>query len=168
MSSVQKVVLAYSGGLDTSVILKWLQEVYACEVVTFTADIGQGEEVEPARAKAQALGIQEIYIEDLTEEFVREYVFPMFRANTIYEGEYLLGTSIARPLIAKRLVEIAAETGADAVSHGATGKGNDQVRFELGAYALNPDIKIIAPWREWDFELKGKIACICRKTWHCC
>lgn len=157
MSSVRKVVLAYSGGLDTSVILKWLQEVYDCEVVTFTADIGQGEEVEPARAKAQALGIKEIYIEDLTEEFVSEYVFPMFRANTIYEGEYLLGTSIARPLIAKRLVEIAAETGADAVSHGATGKGNDQVRFELGAYALNPDIKIIAPWREWDLNSREKL-----------
>ena len=157
MSSVRKVVLAYSGGLDTSVILKWLQEVYDCEVVTFTADIGQGEEVEPAHAKAQALGIKEIYIEDLTEEFVREYVFPMFRANTIYEGEYLLGTSIARPLIAKRLVEIAAETGADAVSHGATGKGNDQVRFELGAYALDPDIKIIAPWREWDLNSREKL-----------
>ncbi len=157
MSSVQKVVLAYSGGLDTSVILKWLQEVYDCEVVTFTADIGQGEEVEPARAKAQALGIKEIYIEDLTEEFVKDYVFPMFRANTVYEGEYLLGTSIARPLIAKRLVEIAAETGADAVSHGATGKGNDQVRFELGAYALNPDIKIIAPWREWDLNSREKL-----------
>ncbi|QMU61497.1 MAG: argininosuccinate synthase [Gammaproteobacteria bacterium] len=157
MSSVRKVVLAYSGGLDTSVILKWLQEVYDCEVVTFTADIGQGEEVEPARAKAQALGIKEIYIEDLTEEFVKDYVFPMFRANTVYEGEYLLGTSIARPLIAKRLVEIAAETGADAVSHGATGKGNDQVRFELGAYALNPDIKIIAPWREWDLNSREKL-----------
>ena len=157
MSSVRKVVLAYSGGLDTSVILKWLQEVYDCEVVTFTADIGQGEEVEPARAKAQALGIKEIYIEDLTEEFVGDYVFPMFRANTIYEGEYLLGTSIARPLIAKRLVEIAVETGADAVSHGATGKGNDQVRFELGAYALNPDIKIIAPWREWDLNSREKL-----------
>ena len=157
MSSVRKVVLAYSGGLDTSVILKWLQEVYDCEVVTFTADIGQGEEVEPARAKAQALGIKEIYIEDLTEEFVKEYVFPMFRANTVYEGEYLLGTSIARPLIAKRLVEIAAETNADAVSHGATGKGNDQVRFELGAYALNPDIKIIAPWREWDLNSREKL-----------
>ncbi len=157
MSSVRKVVLAYSGGLDTSVILKWLQEVYDCEVVTFTADIGQGEEVEPARTKAQALGIKEIYIEDLTEEFVKDYVFPMFRANTVYEGEYLLGTSIARPLIAKRLVEIAAETGADAVSHGATGKGNDQVRFELGAYALNPDIKIIAPWREWDLNSREKL-----------
>ncbi len=150
MSQVKKVVLAYSGGLDTSVILKWLQDVYDCEVVTFTADIGQGEEVEPARAKAKALGIKEIFVEDLREEFARDYVFPMFRANTIYEGEYLLGTSIARPLIAKRLVEIAAETGADAISHGATGKGNDQVRFELGAYALAPDIRIIAPWREWD------------------
>jgi argininosuccinate synthase len=149
-SEINKVVLAYSGGLDTSVILKWLELTYGCEVVTFTADIGQGEEVEPARAKASALGVKEIYIEDLREEFARDYVFPMFRANTVYEGEYLLGTSIARPLIAKRLVEIAAETGADAVSHGATGKGNDQVRFELGAYALNPNIKIIAPWREWD------------------
>ena len=150
MSSINKVVLAYSGGLDTSVILKWLEETYDCEVVTFTADIGQGEEIEPARAKAMAMGVREVYIEDLREEFAREYVFPMFRANTLYEGEYLLGTSIARPLIAKRLVEIAEETGADAVAHGATGKGNDQVRFELGAYALNPDIKIIAPWREWD------------------
>ncbi len=145
-----KVVLAYSGGLDTSVILKWLQEQYQCEVVTFTADIGQGEEVEPVRAKAEAMGIKEIYIDDLTEEFVSDFVYPMFHANTIYEGEYLLGTSIARPLIAKRLIEIAKETGADTISHGATGKGNDQVRFELGAYALNPDIKIIAPWREWD------------------
>jgi argininosuccinate synthase len=150
-------VLAYSGGLDTSVILKWLQEEYGCEVVTFTADIGQGEEVEPARAKAEAAGIKEIYIEDLREEFVRDFVYPMFRANAIYEGEYLLGTSIARPLIAKRLVEIAAETGADAISHGATGKGNDQVRFELGAYALNPDIKIIAPWREWDLLSREKL-----------
>ncbi len=148
--NVDKVVLAYSGGLDTSVILTWLQETYDCEVVTFTADLGQGEELEPARAKAEAMGVSEIYIDDLREEFVRDFVFPMFRANTIYEGEYLLGTSIARPLIAKRLVEIAAETGADAISHGATGKGNDQVRFELGAYALNPDIKVIAPWREWD------------------
>lgn len=148
--SVNKVVLAYSGGLDTAVIAKWLQDTYQCEVVTFTADIGQGEEVEPAREKAKALGIKEIYIEDLCEEFVRDYVFPMFRANAIYEGEYLLGTSIARPLIAKRLVEIANETGADAISHGATGKGNDQVRFELGAYALKPGVKIIAPWREWD------------------
>lgn len=150
MSDIKKVVLAYSGGLDTSVIVKWLQESYQCEVVTFTADLGQGEEVEPARAKAQAMGIKEIYIEDLREEFVRDFVFPMFRANTIYEGEYLLGTSIARPLIAKRLVEIAEQTGADAISHGATGKGNDQVRFELGAYALTPGIKVIAPWREWD------------------
>ncbi len=157
MSSVDKVVLAYSGGLDTSVILKWLQEVYQCEIVTFTADIGQGEEVEPAREKAKAFGVQEIYIEDLTEEFVSEYVYPMFRANTIYEGEYLLGTSIARPLIAKHLVEIANQVGADAISHGATGKGNDQVRFELGAYALNPDIKIIAPWREWDLNSREKL-----------
>jgi argininosuccinate synthase len=148
--SVKKVVLAYSGGLDTSVILKWLEDEYQCEVVTFTADVGQGEEVEPAREKAKQYVIKEIYIEDLREEFVRDFVFPMFRANTIYEGEYLLGTSIARPLIAKRLIEIAKETGADAISHGATGKGNDQVRFELGSYALNPDIKIIAPWREWD------------------
>ncbi len=145
-----KVVLAYSGGLDTSVILKWLQEQYKCEVVTFTADIGQGDEVEPVRAKAEAMGVKEIYIDDLTEEFVSDFVYPMFHANTVYEGEYLLGTSIARPLIAKRLIEIAKETGADTISHGATGKGNDQVRFELGAYALNPDIKIIAPWREWD------------------
>jgi len=159
MSDVNKVVLAYSGGLDTSIILKWLEEKYQCEVVTFTADIGQGEELEPARAKAQAMGIKEIYIEDLREEFARDYVFPMFRANAIYEGEYLLGTSIARPLIAKRLVEIAAETGAQAISHGATGKGNDQVRFEIGAYALAPDIKIIAPWREWDFTSReGMIA----------
>ncbi len=147
--SVKKVVLAYSGGLDTSVILKWLQETYACEIVTFTADIGQGEELEPARRKAELLGVKEIFIEDLREEFVRDFVFPMFRANTVYEGEYLLGTSIARPLIAKRLVEIARMTGADAISHGATGKGNDQVRFELGAYALQPDIRVIAPWREW-------------------
>jgi len=153
----KKVVLAYSGGLDTSIILKWLQDEYHCEVVTFTADIGQGEEVEPARMKAQAAGTKEIYIEDLREEFVRDYVFPMFRANTIYEGEYLLGTSIARPLIAKRLVEIANETGADAISHGATGKGNDQVRFELGAYALKPDIKVIAPWREWDLNSREKL-----------
>jgi argininosuccinate synthase len=146
---VKKVVLAYSGGLDTSVILKWLQETYGCEVVTFTADLGQGDEVEPARAKAEAAGVREIYIEDLREEFVRDYVFPMFRANALYEGEYLLGTSIARPLIAKRLIEIANESGADAISHGATGKGNDQVRFELGAYALKPGVRIIAPWREW-------------------
>ena len=157
MSKINKVVLAYSGGLDTSIILKWLQDVYDCEVVTFTADLGQGEEVEPARAKAKAMGINDIYIEDLREEFARDYVFPMFRANTIYEGEYLLGTSIARPLIAKRLVEIAAETGAQAISHGATGKGNDQVRFELGAYALSPDIKVIAPWREWDLNSRQSL-----------
>jgi argininosuccinate synthase len=157
MCEVKKVVLAYSGGLDTSIILRWLREEYQCEIVTFTADIGQGEEVEPARAKAEAAGIKEIYIEDLREEFARDYVFPMFRANTIYEGEYLLGTSIARPLIAKRLIEIAHETGADAISHGATGKGNDQVRFELGAYALMPDVKIIAPWREWDLLSRDKL-----------
>ncbi|WP_369601561.1 argininosuccinate synthase [Hahella sp. SMD15-11] len=163
MSKINKVVLAYSGGLDTSVIVKWLQEEYQCEVVTFTADIGQGEEVEPARAKAQALGVKEIYIEDLREEFVRDYVYPMFRANTIYEGEYLLGTSIARPLIARRLVEIANETGADAISHGATGKGNDQVRFELGAYALKPGIKVIAPWREWDLTSREKLMAYCEK-----
>jgi len=150
MDSVDKVVLAYSGGLDTSIILRWLEEQYGCEVVTFTADLGQGEELEPARAKAESMGVEEVYIEDLREEFVRDYVYPMFRANALYEGEYLLGTSIARPLIAKRLVEIADETDADAISHGATGKGNDQVRFELGAYALRPDIKVIAPWREWD------------------
>jgi argininosuccinate synthase len=156
-SSINKAVLAYSGGLDTSVILKWLEDTYGCEIVTFTADIGQGEEVEPARAKAEAMGVKEIYIEDLREEFVRDYVFPMFRANTIYEGEYLLGTSIARPLIAKRLVEIANETGADAISHGATGKGNDQVRFELGAYALKPGVHIIAPWREWDLLSREKL-----------
>ncbi|MEQ8587186.1 MAG: argininosuccinate synthase [Thalassobaculaceae bacterium] len=148
--SVKKVVLAYSGGLDTSIILRWLQDTYRCEVVTFTADLGQGEDIEPAREKARLMGIKEIYIEDLREEFVRDFVFPMFRANTVYEGTYLLGTSIARPLIAKRQIEIANETGADAVSHGATGKGNDQVRFELSYYALKPDIKIIAPWREWD------------------
>ena len=157
MSNVKKVVLAYSGGLDTSIILKWLEDTYNCEVVTFTADIGQGEEVEPAREKARAMGVKEIYIEDLREEFARDYVFPMFRANTIYEGEYLLGTSIARPLIAKRLVEIANETGADAIAHGATGKGNDQVRFELGAYALKPDVKVIAPWREWDLLSREKL-----------
>lgn len=157
MSKINKVVLAYSGGLDTSIILKWLQDVYDCEVVTFTADIGQGEEVEPARVKAEAMGIKEIYIEDLREEFARDYVFPMFRANTIYEGEYLLGTSIARPLIAKRLVEIAADVGAQAISHGATGKGNDQVRFELGAYALSPDIQVIAPWREWDLNSRQSL-----------
>jgi argininosuccinate synthase len=157
MKKINKVVLAFSGGLDTSVILKWLQDVYQCEVVTFTADIGQGEEIEPARAKARSFGIKEIYIEDLREEFVREYVFPMFRANTIYEGEYLLGTSIARPLIAKRQIEIAQETGADAVSHGATGKGNDQVRFELGYYALKPNIHVIAPWREWDLTSRERL-----------
>ena len=161
MSTVNKVVLAYSGGLDTSVIVKWLQEEYQCEVVTFTADIGQGEEVEPARQKARALGVKEIYIEDLREEYARDYVFPMFRANTIYEGEYLLGTSIARPLIAKRMIEIANETGADAISHGATGKGNDQVRFELGAYALKPGIKVIAPWREWDLNSREKLMEYC-------
>jgi argininosuccinate synthase len=154
---VKKVVLAYSGGLDTSVILKWLQDEYQCEVVTFTADLGQGEELEPARAKAKAAGVKEIYIDDVREEFVRDFVFPMFRANTVYEGEYLLGTSIARPLIAKRLIEIARETNADAISHGATGKGNDQVRFELGAYALNPNIQIIAPWREWDLLSREKL-----------
>jgi argininosuccinate synthase len=157
MNAIKKVVLAYSGGLDTSVILKWLQDVYGCEVVTFTADIGQGEELEPARAKAQMFGVRSIFIEDLREEFVRDFVFPMFRANAVYEGEYLLGTSIARPLIAKRLVEIARETGADAISHGATGKGNDQVRFELGAYALMPDVKVIAPWREWDLTSREKL-----------
>jgi argininosuccinate synthase len=154
---VKKVVLAYSGGLDTSVILKWLKDVYNCEVVTFTADLGQGEELEPAREKAEMMGIKEIYIDDLREEFVRDYVFPAFRANAIYEGTYLLGTSIARPLIAKRQIEIAIETGADAVSHGATGKGNDQVRFELGYYALKPDIKIIAPWREWDLTSRSTL-----------
>ncbi|MFW5680595.1 MAG: argininosuccinate synthase [Pseudomonadota bacterium] len=153
----KKVVLAYSGGLDTSVILRWLQDTYGCEVVTFTADLGQGEELEPARAKAEMLGVEEIYIEDLREEFVRDFVFPMFRANTVYEGTYLLGTSIARPLIAKRLVEIARETGADAVAHGATGKGNDQVRFELNAYALEPGIRIIAPWRLWDLNSREKL-----------
>ena len=157
MAEISKVVLAYSGGLDTSIILKWLQDTYACEVVTFTADIGQGEEIESARRKAAQSGVREIFIEDLREEFARDFVFPMFRANTVYEGEYLLGTAIARPLIAKRLVEIAAVTGADAISHGATGKGNDQVRFELGAYALNPDIRIIAPWREWDLNSRERL-----------
>ena len=157
MDAIKKVVLAYSGGLDTSVILKWLQDVYRCEVVTFTADIGQGEELEPARAKAQKFGVKEIFIDDLREEFVRDFVFPMFRANTIYEGEYLLGTSIARPLIAKRQIEIAQQTKADAVSHGATGKGNDQVRFELGYYALQPDIHVIAPWREWDLTSRERL-----------
>ncbi|MCP4494236.1 MAG: argininosuccinate synthase [Gammaproteobacteria bacterium] len=156
-SAIKKVVLAYSGGLDTSVILKWLEDEYNCEVVTFTADIGQGEEVEPARAKAEKYGVKQIFIDDLQEEFVRDFVYPMFRANAIYEGEYLLGTSIARPLISKRLIEIARETGADAISHGATGKGNDQVRFELGAYALNPDIHIIAPWREWDLTSRQSL-----------
>ena len=157
MSDISKVVLAYSGGLDTSIILKWLQDTYRCEVATFTADLGQGEELEPARAKAEMLGASAIYIEDLREEFARDFVFPMFRANTIYEGEYLLGTSIARPLIAKRLVEIAAECGADAVAHGATGKGNDQVRFELSAYALNPDIRVVAPWREWELHSRERL-----------
>src|SRR6184192_1478435 len=156
-SAINKAVLAYSGGLDTSVILKWLQDTYRCEVVTFTADIGQGEELEPARAKAKAAGVAQIYVEDLRDEFVRDFVFPMFRANTIYEGEYLLGTSIARPLIAKRQIEIARETGAGAVSHGATGKGNDQVRFELGYYALEPDIRVIAPWREWEFQSREQL-----------
>ena len=156
-SDVKKVVLAYSGGLDTSVILRWLQDAYDCEVVTFTADLGQGEELEPARQKAEMLGVKEIYVEDLREEFVRDFVFPMFRANAVYEGVYLLGTSIARPLIAKRQIEIAAETGADAVAHGATGKGNDQVRFELGYYGLNPDIKVIAPWREWDLTSRTRL-----------
>lgn len=164
-TAVKKVVLAYSGGLDTSIILKWLQDEYKCEVVTFTADIGQGEEVEPAREKALKLGIKKenIFIDDLREEFVRDFVFPMFRANAIYEGEYLLGTSIARPLIAKRLIEIVKITKADAISHGATGKGNDQVRFELGAYALNPDIKVIAPWREWDLDSREKLLAYAKK-----
>jgi len=163
MSKVNKVVLAYSGGLDTSVIVKWLMETYNCEVITFTADLGQGEEVEPARAKAEALGVKQIFIEDLREEFVRDYVFPMFRANAIYEGEYLLGTSIARPLIARRLIEIANETDADAISHGATGKGNDQVRFELGAYALKPGVQVIAPWREWDLSSRESLLAYCDK-----
>ncbi|MBP8926197.1 MAG: argininosuccinate synthase [Pseudomonadales bacterium] len=163
MTAVKKVVLAYSGGLDTSVIVRWLQDTYRCEVVTFTADIGQGEEVEPARDKARLLGVKEIHIEDLREEFAREYVFPMFRANAIYEGEYLLGTSIARPLIAKRLVEIAAACGADAISHGATGKGNDQVRFELGAYALMPGVRVIAPWREWDLGSRESLLAYCEQ-----
>jgi argininosuccinate synthase len=161
--SIDKVVLAYSGGLDTSIILKWLQETYACEVVTFTADLGQGEELEPARQKAEMLGIKEIFIEDLREEFVRDFVFPMFRANALYEGVYLLGTSIARPLITKRLVEIAHGTGADAIAHGATGKGNDQVRFELSAYALDPDITVIAPWREWDFTSREDLIAFAQK-----
>ena len=163
MSDKRKIVLAYSGGLDTSVILRWLQETYDADVVTFTADIGQGEEVEPAREKAQSMGVEEIYIEDLREPFVADYVFPMFRANTLYEGEYLLGTSIARPLIAKRLVEIAQETGASSISHGATGKGNDQVRFELGAYALAPDIGVIAPWREWDLTSREALMAFCER-----
>jgi argininosuccinate synthase len=165
MSDIKKAVLAYSGGLDTSVILKWLQDTYQCEVVTFTADLGQGEELEPARQKALKFGIpkENIFIDDLREEFVRDFVFPMFRANTVYEGEYLLGTSIARPLIAKRLIEIADMTGAQAISHGATGKGNDQVRFELGAYALNPNIKIIAPWREWDLLSREKLMAYAEK-----
>ena len=163
MSEVKKVVLAYSGGLDTSVIVRWLQQTHDCEVVTFTADIGQGEEVEPAREKAESLGVREIFIEDLREEFVQDFVFPMFRANTIYEGEYLLGTSIARPLIAKRLVEIANDTGADAIAHGATGKGNDQIRFELGAYALKPGIRIIAPWREWQLGSRESLMAYCEE-----
>ena len=163
MAEKNKIVLAYSGGLDTSVICRWLQETYNAEVVTFTADIGQGEEVEPAREKAQAMGVKEIFIEDLTEDFVANYVFPMFRANTLYEGEYLLGTSIARPLITRRMVEIARETGATAVAHGATGKGNDQVRFELGAYALDPDIQVIAPWREWDLNSREALMDFCEK-----
>ena len=153
----KRVVLAYSGGLDTSIILRWLKETYGCEVVTFTADLGQGEELEPARAKAEAMGAAAVHVEDLREEFARDYVFPMFRANALYEGLYLLGTSIARPLIAKRLVEIAREEGADAIAHGATGKGNDQVRFELSAYALDPDIRVIAPWREWDLTSRAKL-----------
>jgi argininosuccinate synthase len=157
MSEIKKVVLAYSGGLDTSVILKWLKETYACEVITFTADLGQGEDLEPARRKAEMSGVKQIYVEDLREDFIRDYVFPMFRANALYEGVYLLGTSIARPLIAKRQIEIAAETGADAVCHGATGKGNDQVRFELSYYALKPDIKVIAPWREWDLTSRTRL-----------
>ena len=163
MAHGSKIVLAYSGGLDTSVICRWLQEACGAQVVSFTADIGQGDELAPARAKAEAMGVREIYIEDLREEFARDYVFPMFRANALYEGEYLLGTSIARPLIAKRLVEIAQETGADAIAHGATGKGNDQVRFELGAYALNPDIKVIAPWREWDLNSREALMAFCEQ-----
>ena len=156
-NKIKKVVLAYSGGLDTSIILKWLQSTYDCEVVTFTADLGQGDEIEPARKKAEMLGVKEIYIEDLREDFVSNYIFPMFRANTLYEGQYLLGTAIARPLIAKRQIEIANETGADAVCHGATGKGNDQVRFELGYYALKPNIKVISPWRDWDLKSRTKL-----------
>jgi len=163
MSEFSKVVLAYSGGLDTSVILKWLQETYHCEVVTYTADLGQGEELEPAREKAASMGVKEIYIDDVREEFVRDFVFPMFRCNTIYEGEYLLGTSIARPLIAKRLIEVANETNSGAIAHGATGKGNDQVRFELGAYALKPDVHVIAPWREWDLNSRESLMNFCEK-----
>jgi argininosuccinate synthase len=163
VAEIEKVVLSYSGGLDTSVILKWLQETYGCEVVTYTADLGQGEELEPARVKAESMGVSEIYIDDVREEFVRDFVFPMFRCNTIYEGEYLLGTSIARPLIAKRLVDVANETGAQAVSHGATGKGNDQVRFELGVYALKPDVQVIAPWREWDLSSRESLMEFCEK-----
>jgi argininosuccinate synthase len=163
MEQINKVVLAYSGGLDTSVILRWLQETYQCEVVTYTADLGQGEELEPARVKAESMGIKEIYIDDVREEFVRDFVFPMFRCNTVYEGEYLLGTSIARPLIAKRLVQIAEQTNAQAIAHGATGKGNDQVRFELGAYALNPDLKVIAPWREWDLNSRESLMAFCER-----
>lgn len=161
MAEIEKVVLSYSGGLDTSVILKWLQETYGCEVVTYTADLGQGEEVEPAREKAASMGVKDIYIDDVREEFVRDFVFPMFRCNTIYEGEYLLGTSIARPLIAKRLVDIANETGAEAIAHGATGKGNDQVRFELGVYGLKPDVKVIAPWRDWDLNSREALMEFC-------
>lgn len=163
MEKINKAVLAYSGGLDTSIILKWLQDQYHCEVVTFTADIGQGEELEPAREKARILGVKEIFIEDLREEFARDYIFPMFRANTLYEGEYLLGTAIARPLIARHLVRIASETGADAIAHGATGKGNDQVRFELNAYALNPEIRVIAPWREWDLNSRERLVAYARE-----
>jgi argininosuccinate synthase len=163
VKKINKAVLAYSGGLDTSIILKWLQDQYHCEVVTFTADIGQGEELEPAREKARILGVKEIFIEDLREEFARDYIFPMFRANTLYEGEYLLGTAIARPLIARHLVRIASETGADAIAHGATGKGNDQVRFELNAYALNPEIRVIAPWREWDLNSRERLVAYARK-----
>ena len=163
MQQIDKVVLAYSGGLDTSVILRWLQETYGCEVVTYTADLGQGEELEPARAKASSMGIKEIYIDDVREEFVQDFVFPMFRCNTLYEGEYLLGTSIARPLIAKRLVQIAEQTNAQAIAHGATGKGNDQVRFELGAYALNPNLKVIAPWREWDLNSRAALMVFCER-----
>ena len=163
MNDISRVVLAYSGGLDTSVILKWLQVEYGCEVVTFTADLGQREELGPAREKANAMGATEIFVADLRDEFARDYIFPMFRANALYEGEYLLGTAIARPLIAKHLVRIASETGADAIAHGATGKGNDQVRLELGAYALNPDIRVIAPWREWKFDSREKLVAFAKK-----